>query len=300
MLSRFPRFKKIELSDREKVEEIIKKYPPYSDFNFVSLWSWDIKGKTRLAMLNGNLVVRFNDYLTGEPFYSFLGDNKADETAETLLELSKKEGLKPILKLVPEDSVKALDGKKLHIIEDRDHFDYVLDLNLLAKPDNRKFRSKKRSINKLILNNKCQVVVVNDADKDYLSAIHGLAKKSGEKIKDVPFPAREELSAIKRALESIKNFNLIVAAAFINDKLCGFAIKEVIDKKYALGHFLKADVNLFPGSASYLMQQLALVMLDYGCGFINIEQDLGIENLRKWKKSYSTGVFLKKYVITPK
>jgi uncharacterized protein len=298
MIIKFPQFKNIELSDQEEIEKITKRYPPYSDFNFVSLWSWNIKGKTRLALLNGNLVVRFTDYLTGEPFYSFLGDNKADETAEALLELSKKEGLK--LKLVPEASAKALDGHKFRLAEDRDHFDYVLDLNLLAKPDNRRFRSKRRLINKLILNNKCQVTVVNDTDQDCLAAIRGLAKKLKNNLKVKNFSAAEELSAIDRALASIKNFNLVVAAAFINEKLCGFAIKEVVDKNYAMGHFLKADVSLFPGSASYLMQQLALVMLDYGCGYINIEQDLGIENLRKWKKSYSTGIFLKKYIITQK
>lgn len=35
MLPEFPKMKSIELSDREDVEKITKKYPPYSDFNFV-------------------------------------------------------------------------------------------------------------------------------------------------------------------------------------------------------------------------------------------------------------------------
>jgi hypothetical protein len=49
MLPEFPKFKSIEISDKEDVEKITKKYPPYSDFNFVSMWSWDIKGDMRVS-----------------------------------------------------------------------------------------------------------------------------------------------------------------------------------------------------------------------------------------------------------
>src|SRR3989344_4278099 len=111
-LPEFPKFKNLELSDKEAIEKITHKFPPYSDFNFVSMWSWDVKGEMRVSTLHGNLVVRFTDYLTGQPFYSFLGDSKVNETAEALLQLSKEEGLKAELKLVPEDSIKKLDAEK--------------------------------------------------------------------------------------------------------------------------------------------------------------------------------------------
>jgi len=48
MLPEFPKFKGIELSDKEDVEKITHKYPSYSDFNFVSMWSWDIKGEMQI------------------------------------------------------------------------------------------------------------------------------------------------------------------------------------------------------------------------------------------------------------
>src|SRR6185436_18619332 len=110
MIPEFPEFKKLELTDKEEVEKFTSKFPPYSDFNFVSMWSWDIKGEMRLSMLNGNLVVRFTDYLTGELFYSFLGNSKVNETAEMLINFSRKEGLGAKLRLVPEDSIKGLNG----------------------------------------------------------------------------------------------------------------------------------------------------------------------------------------------
>lgn len=73
MIPEFPQFKLIELSDKGSVEKVTQKYLPYSDFDFISMWCWNIKGKIKISKLNNNLVVRFTDYLSGNPFFSFLG-----------------------------------------------------------------------------------------------------------------------------------------------------------------------------------------------------------------------------------
>ncbi|MEJ0042787.1 MAG: hypothetical protein WDM81_11525 [Rhizomicrobium sp.] len=58
------------------MERITRRFPPYSDFNFLNLYSWDAGERVRLSSLNGNLVIRFADYLTDEPFYMFLGPHR--------------------------------------------------------------------------------------------------------------------------------------------------------------------------------------------------------------------------------
>lgn len=78
MIPQFPEFKIVEVGDREAVESHTHRYPPYSDFNFTSLWAWDTSNERMISELNGNLVVRFTDYATNEPFLSFLGTNKND------------------------------------------------------------------------------------------------------------------------------------------------------------------------------------------------------------------------------
>ena len=123
MIPQFPEFKRIELSHKEEVEAFTKNFPLYSDFNFISMWSWDVKGDVRISQLNGNLVVRFNDYLTGEPFYSFIGENKVNETALALIGVAKVLGVGTRLKLVSEEVVKSLDTSTFLIKEDRDNFD---------------------------------------------------------------------------------------------------------------------------------------------------------------------------------
>ena len=85
MIPDFPSFKNIELTDKEDVDRFTLEHQPYSDFNFISMWSWDIKEKMRISQLNGNLVVLFTDYITGESFCSFLGTHNVNETTEILL-----------------------------------------------------------------------------------------------------------------------------------------------------------------------------------------------------------------------
>ena len=113
MIPQFPKFKKLELSDKKDVEEFTLKYPPYSDHNFAGTWSWDVKDEMQISKLNNNYVIRFINYITGEPFYTFLGETKVNETAKELLEFSIKEKIKPQLELIPEEVAQKLDTKSL-------------------------------------------------------------------------------------------------------------------------------------------------------------------------------------------
>lgn len=125
MIPQFPKFKAVEVSDRATVEAHTHRYPPYSDFNFTSLWAWDTSGERMISELNANLVVRFTDYSTHEPFFSFLGANEQDNTARTLLEHATETGIIAELRLMPQCSVADIRSSALHSIEDRNNFDYV-------------------------------------------------------------------------------------------------------------------------------------------------------------------------------
>ena len=139
MIPIFPQFKKLELSDRKDVETLTSGLPPYSDFNFASMWLWDRKGDTVISDLNGNLVARFSDSRTDESFYSFVGMSECNDTVSELLEYLSYQGLKPELRLVPEVSANELIEGKYVVVEDRDNFDYVLCTKEVSSMDGAKF-----------------------------------------------------------------------------------------------------------------------------------------------------------------
>lgn len=299
MIPEFPKFKPLELSDKEDVDKFTKKFPPYSDFNFVSMWSWNIEAKMGISQLNNNLVVRFNDYITGEPFYSFLGNNMVNETVEKIIQLSKKEGVAPVSQLVPEDSIKGLDIKKYNIIEDRDHFDYILDLKKISELAGKKFTSRRKAINKLLRNFNCDIQILEKISDENSLLISRLIEEIENQKKYDPLcsPIRREIEAVKRILSTGSILKLVIILVFVNKKLKGFAIMEIINSNYSIGHFLKAESKVLEGVYCYLMQELAKILLERKSKFINIEQDMGIQGLRIWKNSYAPDHFLKKYKV---
>lgn len=125
----FPCFKILDLKNRDCIEGFVRSYPPYSDFNFLNLFCYGGLGGFRISLLNGNLVVRFTDYLTHAPFYSFLGSHGILDTIDRLVDMAGSEGLTKELRLVPEDSILfAIEHiqSRFSVSEDPANSDYIL------------------------------------------------------------------------------------------------------------------------------------------------------------------------------
>jgi hypothetical protein len=63
MIPTFPVFKRLEITDKVDFKKIVLQFEPYSDHNFVSLWSFDTKEDCEISILNENLVIKMNDFL---------------------------------------------------------------------------------------------------------------------------------------------------------------------------------------------------------------------------------------------
>ncbi|MEX0616448.1 MAG: phosphatidylglycerol lysyltransferase domain-containing protein [Candidatus Woykebacteria bacterium] len=300
MIPKFPHFKKLELADKAEIEHITRKYPPYSDFNFISMWSWDTKGEIRICELNGNLLVRFTDYVTSEPFYSFIGTNNVNETAYDLVKLAKSEGFRSELKLLPEISVEGIDKDKFIILEDKNNFDYVLLIHPLRLYNTQKTRSRKKSVRQLLERHSCETRIIDLSDSNQRKEIEVVFKK-WSKHKDQQLTELEETSnellAMRRLIDKSKKIKFIPIGIYIDNKLAGFCFSEVLNDGFATSHFWKVNPEISTGLYAYLMQENARILSEKGCEFINIEQDLGLPNLRKWKNSYDLHINLKKYIL---
>lgn len=298
MIPEFPQFKALELSDKEAVEAHTKRFPPYSDFNFVSMWSWDTKGEMRISQLNSNLVVRFTDYINGKPFFSFFGDNKVKETINTLIEYSKENFNKNSLSLVPEHIINNLDANHgLNLESDVDAFDYVYEVGHLANMHNwSKHTSGKhvRSFSKNFPNYKVDHSFLSEVNKDdYLN----LFKKWAQNRKVSDAATKNEYTALNRIFnDSLKD--LRVVSLFIEDRLIGFTIYEIVSQDYAISHFAKSDKSEHAAASDLLNWEEAKILNEQGIRYFNWEQDLGIIGLRKSKQKYNPSFLFKKFVIS--
>lgn len=308
MIPEFPEFKQIELSDKGDIEKITHEYPPYSDFNFISMWSWDINGKMRISRLHGNLIVCFTDYISGEPFYSFLGDKKENETADALIKLSKEEGLSMQLKLVPEDSIRDLDKDRFSVLEERNNFDYIYAVDKVHSYEGSKHKTQ-RQLARIFENTNAfeyrRLDLGNDMDQNLLmDLVHlwmgnreekAIANGNHSELEDL----NNEYLAIKKLFSAPKDVlaSLLCFSVFVDGMLCAFEIDERVSPDYCISHFGKANLS-HKGSPQFLMRYSTKKLFDSGVKYYNDEQDLGLLNLRAAKSSYELAHFLKKYTIT--
>ena len=108
---------------------------------------------------------------------------------------------------------------------------------------------------------------------------------------------KEELIGIKKLFA---NFDIIkdrlkIAGIFIDGKLEAFTMGEYINPNMALIHIEKAN-PMIRGLYPYINKQF-LVNEFSDVEFVNREEDLGIEGLRKAKLSYHPVKFIEKYTV---
>lgn len=299
--------KVIELSDKKDVEKFTSQFPPYSDFNFISMWAWDIKGLMRLSQLNGNLVVRFTDYLTREPFYSYLGKNKVDETAAVLLDHSAIEGIQPVLRLVPEVSVSSLDNQQYLIVEERNHFDYIYQIEKIQSYEGSLHKKHREVVRSFMRKHDHRVTRLDLSDKSnhkqLIDLVHiwieNKKRKKGDEINYEDLAEfHNEYLALRKLLSAPPEFfnSVICFVVYVNEKLSGFMIDERVSGDYCISHFGKLDTS-HSGNMQMLMQNSAQTFFDLGVNYYNDEQDLGLGNLRSAKSSYELAHFLKKFSV---
>ncbi len=107
----------------------------------------------------------------------------------------------------------------------------------------------------------------------------------------------EEVCSIKEIFENYDKLNdkVKVAGIYIDNKLEAFTIGEKINEDTALIHIEKANSNI-RGLYQYINQQFLLNEFP-NIKYVNREEDLGVEGLRKAKISYHQYEFVEKYSI---
>lgn len=300
MFPTFPSFKRLELSDKQEFEAFVKKFEPYSDFNFVSLWSYNTEDDFELSLLNGNLVLKMNNYITLKPFYTFLGTQQISQTISTLLDFSKSQNLVPEIRLIPEINVQSeLNSlsEQFDMKEDPDNFDYVYDLDEFVVAEGGKYKVLRNMISKFTRTTESFLCSLADLqDEQVKNQIIELVHEWGEAKDKDEEEIQNELISINRLLSSSAHLNLTCLCLFIDEKLKAFFISEKIDDEYGLAHFRKADPSI-PGIFQFIDYENAKHLKQLGCKYLNYEQDLGIPGMRKSKQSLNPVKFLKKYTI---
>ena len=218
---------------------------------------------------------------------------------EALAELSKeiiKEGGSGNISQAPEEYVLEHPSLKnyFEISENNAFSDYIHSTERLSLLQGKKLRKKRNLISQFVIANPEYNIdsLKSEFFDDCLNMAKGNIGLQGKLDKN------EELQAMTNGFSMFEELALDGIVLYVKHKLIAFSIfSKNIDGSYVV-HFEKNDRD-YKGSAQLINQKTAEYLTDK-CEFINREQDLGIEGLRKAKRSYDPDTTLINYELIPK
>lgn len=177
----------------------------------------------------------------------------------------------------------------------RDDFDYIYNAQDLIELSGRKYHGKRNHISKFTRAfPDWQYEHIDDSNtEECINASLEWCKQNGCSENS---PYRHELCAIHKALRERKSLGIIGGLIRIDGKVVALTLGERLNKDTFVTHFEKA-LGGFEEAYTLINREFAARSLgEYR--YINREEDLGIEGLRKAKLSYKPAILLEKFNVT--
>jgi uncharacterized protein len=179
---------------------------------------------------------------------------------------------------------------------DRNNSDYVYTSSDLIELSGRRYHSKKNHLNAFIKNYKFEYLAL---DKELVGHFMDM-QEEWCRIRDclqTPDLLLEDY-AVKTALTYFDELDYKGAAIRIGSKIEAFSLGEQLNSDTAVIHIEKANPDI-PGlynAINHFFVRNAWSGMEY----VNREQDLGLEGLRKAKESYYPHHMVNKYTVFPR
>jgi len=291
-------FKDIELSDREALSSILMKNRYRNcEFSFAVSYLWRKVYKTKFAV-SGGMAVFMSD---GTRFTMPVGDGELRPVIEEMMDYAAQRGIPFILRGVTHearDELFSLFPDKFDYKENRDYCDYIYNRDDLVNLGGKKYHAKRNHINKYraLYGDVCYEKI-DDANVEECMAMHRKWCEENDCIKDESL--WQESCVVREAFRCRKELGLSGGALRIPGRgIVAFSMGSPINGDTFDVCIEKAFYDV-EGAYTVINQQFALNECE-GYQYMNREEDLGVEGLRKAKTSYLPAILLDKGTITLK
>lgn len=193
-----------------------------------------------------------------------------------------------------------LDPEKFEVQENRDYFDYVYSGEDLRTLKGKKLRKKKNHLNAFYreYEGRYEYRRVCCADREEILEFLDrwyTAKESDDEFNRLD----EEFAGILQVIDHCRELEYKMAAVYIDGKMQAFTLGSYSKTNdMAFIHVEKANPE-FRGLYNFINQQF-LIHEYPDVEWVNREDDMGLEGLRKAKMSYRPAYLAKKYSIIQK
>lgn len=169
--------------------------------------------------------------------------------------------------------------------------DYICDYTTLANYSGASYKRKRKLANSFYKKYTYQYKSINENNIDIaLSGLHEILLNSCNGIDP------DEWNAYFRILMNFKKLNLRGGVVFVNNELAGISVAEPYFDNIMLliRRCNKRYDGIYPAMLQLLLRH---EFSDRNYCYVNLQDDMGIENIRKAKLSYKPVILLQKYFI---
>lgn len=293
-------FSEIEISDRDLINKYLNAYNPYvSEMSFTNLFMWRMYYGFRYIELDGLLCIismpRKDDPYALMPIGNINEHNFAG--AVNALKRYFNEINKPLkFSKVAEDELKyfrMIPGFEGEIVFDRDNSDYIYLAEDIINLKGKKFDSKRNHINRFKREYEYEYVELTSDLVD--ECVRIVDEWCAERDCNCGMGDYCERHANMEVLRNFQELGCKGALIKVDGRFEAFTVGERLNSNTAVIHIEKANSKI-RGLYSIINQQFC--EREWGhMKYINREQDLGVEGLRKAKLSYNPVSMINKYTI---
>ena len=286
-LPAYPEFRPVGLEDQAVFNEYLEREPSeVCELNFANIFIWKDSEHPRWTVLDGSLCVLVEPDFEPPYFLPPVGGDRVPATIAACLTQA------PRLSRVPQEFIDRF-GAGFQVEEDPGNFDYVYSREELAELKGKKFDGKRNRIRKF--------------EATFAHEYHALARADvpgcfrlledwfEEKSNGDPYMKAEKI-AIIQALASFERIGLKGGVVNVGGRIEAFTMGGRLTPDTAVIPIEIANPGLV-GLAQWINREF--VRREWpDVSFINREQDMDIDGLRKAKLSYQPRKLVKKFDLT--
>ncbi len=283
---KFPRFKPLELEDRAFLHDTLWSYQPEtSELTFTNLFIWRKHCEFRWSIYRDWLLVASAAPDGESSALPPLGPAPRLEPVRVVLEWLRESGKAPDPRIERADASLVSEisaGDEFAIDPARDQFDYVYETSQLISLAGSRYHSKRNHFARFAEAHSYSYARLDDS---HIIPCLNLAEAwCSFKRCDEDMDLRDEWDAVKDALAHHEQLGVKGGVILVEGKVEAFALGELLNERTAVVHIEKANPEI-PGLYAVINREFCRNEWS-AVPFINREQDLGEEGLRKAKLSY--------------
>lgn len=265
-----------------------------SEASFTTVYIWNNYYNLECCENGEFFFLRFNIKGKSPSYFFPIGSGNIEKALSELCEYATHRGEKLCFRLVSEankEKLKQFFGDRLSVKESRDSFDYVYLTERMISLSGKKLHSKRNHLNYFLENYSFNYKKVSDKE-----SLEKCAEKAYKLVSEKEKNKNSfELGAMKSYFENYFDFNQTGAYIEINDEVVAMSFGEKISEDTALIQIELAD-DTYRG-AYQAINKLFCENEWNSFTYVNREEDMGIEGLKKAKMSYQPEFLIKKYYL---